>query len=67
MQRGQARGDITDTIDAKVLADAMQSLIVGTITHWLYQDPSEPLATRMRDAAEVFLSPVAEQRARSKR
>jgi AcrR family transcriptional regulator len=55
MLRGQARGDITGDHRAEDLGSALGSLIYGTITHWLYDDASEPLADRMRRAAEVFL------------
>jgi AcrR family transcriptional regulator len=67
VERGQARGDIDRSFDAVAIASAFHSLTNGTITHWLYQDPTSPLSVRMRDAAEVFLAPVAVQRARRAR
>ena len=55
MMRGQARGELTRAHRAEDLGSAFGSLINGTITHWLYDDASEPLPDRMRRAAEVFL------------
>jgi AcrR family transcriptional regulator len=62
IDRGQRRGELSDAFDAETLATAFRSLANGTITHWLYDDASEPLVARMRDAAEVFLSPVEVRR-----
>ena len=45
-------------LSADALASAFHSLTNGTITNWLYQDPTRPLTVRMHDAAEVFLSPI---------
>jgi AcrR family transcriptional regulator len=56
--RGQARGELSTDFSTETLAAAFHSLTNGTITHWLYEDPSASLAVRMHDAAEVFLSPV---------
>jgi AcrR family transcriptional regulator len=58
IKRGQRRGDIRDDLDAETIATACASLSNGTITGWLYHDDSAPLVSRMRDAAEVLLSPV---------
>jgi AcrR family transcriptional regulator len=58
MERGQRRGDLTSELPADALASAFESLTDGTITNWLYQDPTQPLMERLRDAVEVFLSPV---------
>jgi AcrR family transcriptional regulator len=58
VERGQARGELNGALDAAALANAFHSLVNGTITGWLYQDVPEPLVTRMRAAADVFLSPV---------
>ena len=59
IERGQRRGDIRDDFAAGTIADACVALINGTITGWLYHDDSSvPLVRRMRDAAEVLLSPV---------
>lgn len=55
MTRGQARGELTPQHRPEDLASAFDSLVFGTITHWLYDDASEPLAARMARAAEVFL------------
>src|SRR5262245_2190682 len=60
--RGQARGEMSTDFSTATLAAAFHSLTHGTITHWLYEDPSAPLAVRMHDAAEVFLSPVEVRR-----
>jgi AcrR family transcriptional regulator len=57
-ERGQARGELSTAFSTKTLAAAFHSLTNGTITHWLYEDPTAPLAVRMHEAAEVFLSPV---------
>ncbi len=57
--RGQERGDITKAHAAETLAGAFASLVTGTVTHWLYDDDTQPLRERMRDAADVFLAPVA--------
>jgi AcrR family transcriptional regulator len=57
-ERGQARGELNLGLSTDTLAAAFHSLTNGTITHWLYEDPTAPLVARMREAAEVFLSPV---------
>jgi AcrR family transcriptional regulator len=59
LARGQARGELSTAYRAEDLASAFDSLVNGTITHWLYGDAAEPLHERMRRAAEVFLGPVA--------
>lgn len=59
MMRGQARGELTTAHRAEDLGSALGSLVYGTITHWLYDDSSEPLPERMRRAAEVFLDGAA--------
>jgi len=59
LTRGQARGELVTNFDAQDLAVAFDSLVFGTITHWLYDDSSEPLNQRMSRAADVFLGPVA--------
>src|SRR2546428_401565 len=54
--------DVTMTevaAEAGGVASAFDSLVNGTITHWLYGDAAEPLRQRMRRAAEVFLGAVA--------
>jgi AcrR family transcriptional regulator len=56
--RGQDRGELTGAFEPETLATAFSSLANGTITRWLYDDESDPLVARMRDAAEVFLAPV---------
>jgi AcrR family transcriptional regulator len=58
IDRGQQRGELSDAFDPQTLATAFRSLANGTITHWLYDDASDPLVARMRDAAEIFLAPV---------
>jgi AcrR family transcriptional regulator len=57
-ERGQARGELNPRLSTDTLAASFHSLTNGTITHWLYEDPTAPLVARMREAAEVFLSPV---------
>jgi hypothetical protein len=66
IDRGQQRGELSDAFDSHTLATALRSLANGTITHWLYDDTSDPLVARMRDAAEVVLSPVETPRRRRK-
>jgi AcrR family transcriptional regulator len=58
VERGQARGDLNEALDADALARGFRSLANGTITGWLYHDESGSLMTLMRAAADVFLSPV---------
>lgn len=60
MTRGQARGELTRQHRAEVLASVFDSLVNGTITHWLYDDASESLQMRMRRVAEVFLHAAAQ-------
>jgi AcrR family transcriptional regulator len=64
MQRGQRRGDLSDEFTAEILTTAFKSLVNGTIIHWLYRDDAGSLTARMRDVAEVFLSPIERQPAR---
>jgi AcrR family transcriptional regulator len=59
LTRGQARGELSAEHRPEDLATAFDSLVFGTITHWLYDDASEPLHRRMQRAAEVFLGAVA--------
>ena len=59
LTRGQARGELRSALNPADLATAFDSLVFGTITHWLYDDASEHLEERMLAAAEVFLGPVA--------
>jgi len=59
LTRGQARGELVTNLDAQDLAVAFDGLVFGTITHWLYDDSSEPLNQRMLRASDVFLGPVA--------
>ena len=56
--RGQARGELSEAFDPNTLATAFRSLANGTITNWLYEDATDPLVVRMREAADVFLSPI---------
>jgi hypothetical protein len=59
LTRGQARGELLATLDVEDLAVAFDSLVFGTISHWLYDDSSEPLDQRMLSAANILLGPVA--------
>lgn len=59
LARGQQRGDLRSDFRAEDLATAFDALSNGTITHWLYDDPSKPLPERMQSAAEIFLGSVA--------
>ena len=60
IERGQQRGELTSAQQSDDLAMAFDSLVFGTITHWLYDDESESLRDRMLRAAEIFLGPVTE-------
>lgn len=64
--RGQARGELTRKQPSESLASAFDSLVFGTITHWLYEDHGEPLHERMLRAAELLLGGVAEPRPRTR-
>jgi AcrR family transcriptional regulator len=55
MLRGQARRELSAAHRAEDLGSAFAASVYGTITHWLYDDASEPLPERMLRAAEVFL------------
>jgi len=59
LARGQERGDLSRTLRAEDLASAFDSLVNGTIMHWLYGDAAEPLTERMKRAADVFLGAAA--------
>jgi AcrR family transcriptional regulator len=59
LTRGQARGALNADFDPMDLAIAFDSLVFGTITHWLYADSSQPLDERMRAASAVLLGSVA--------
>jgi TetR/AcrR family transcriptional regulator of autoinduction and epiphytic fitness len=61
--RGQRRGELGTAHRAEDLASAFDSLVNGTITHWLYGDAAEPLRERMGRAADVFLAGAASGRA----
>ncbi len=63
LTRGQARGELYSALNPEDLATAFDSLVFGTITHWLYDDASRPLTERMLAASEVFLGPVATESA----
>ena len=57
--RGQARGDLLRGAQPEDLASAFDSLVSGTIVHWLYEAPGEPLHARMLRAAEILLGGIA--------
>jgi AcrR family transcriptional regulator len=63
LTRGQARGELDPTLDPEHLAVAFDSLVLGTLTHWLYDDASSSLRERMLASSRVFLGPVAMQSA----
>lgn len=56
---GQERGEIRADLSAESLVLALTSLVNGVITYWLYTDASVPLHSRMDDAIEAVLGPVA--------
>ena len=60
IERGQQAGELRAGFRAEDLAMAFDSLVFGTITHWLYDDASESLRLRMQRAADILLSPVAD-------
>jgi AcrR family transcriptional regulator len=57
--RGQARGELVRTQPAEDLASAFDSLVSGTIIHWLYEDLGEPLHARMLRAVDLLLGGIA--------
>lgn len=59
LTRGQKRGDLSREHDPDALANALGSLVNGTITGWLFNESEPSLRERMRAAAEIFLGPVA--------
>ncbi len=59
LARGQTRRELASEHRAEDLAWAFDSLVNGTIIHWLYDDASQSLQQRMQRAAEIFLGPVA--------
>ena len=59
LTRGQARGDLVRGPQPEDLASAFDSLVSGTIVHWLYEAPGEPLHARMLRAAEILLGGIA--------
>lgn len=62
LERGQQQGELRAEHRPADLAMAFDSLVFGTITHWLYDDASESLQLRMERAADVFLGPVASEK-----
>jgi len=67
LARGQERHELHRKYRAEDLASAFDSLVNGTITHWLYGDAAEPLRDRMARAADVFLGEVAMDSAAERR
>lgn len=59
LARGQKRGDLNPEQDPDALANALTSLVNGTITGWLFNEGEPSLRERMRVAAEIFLGSVA--------
>ena len=59
IKRGQARGDLSRDYLPEDMTEAFNSLIAGTITHWLYDTYTEPLRARLTRTANMFLSPMA--------
>ncbi len=57
--RGQERGELSPDFAPIELANAFDSLAVGTINRWLYDDASGSLCDRMLRAAEIFLGATA--------
>jgi AcrR family transcriptional regulator len=59
--RGQARGELVRSQQPEAMASAFDSLVFGTVIHWLYEDRGEPLHARMLRAADVLLGGIALQ------
>jgi AcrR family transcriptional regulator len=57
--RGQARGELSRAHPPESLASAFDSLVFGTVTHWLYEDHGETLHERMLRAADLLLGGIA--------
>ncbi len=57
--RGQARGELVRGQPAEDLASAFDSLVSGTIVHWLSEDLGEPLHARMLRAVDLLLGGIA--------
>jgi AcrR family transcriptional regulator len=53
--RGQERGELSREFTTTELSSAFDSLSVGTINRWLYEDASGSLRDRILRAAEIFL------------
>jgi AcrR family transcriptional regulator len=62
--RGQERGELSRDFTPAELASALDSLSVGTINRWLYEDASGSLRDRMRRAGEFFLRAAATARSK---
>ena len=58
LKRGQERGDVSKEFSVGTLTAVFHSLVNGTIVNWLYGDLTRDLATDLRDAVDVFLSPI---------
>jgi AcrR family transcriptional regulator len=65
LMRGQARGDLLRDSQPEELASAFDSLVSGTIVHWLYEASGEPLHAQMLRAAEILLGGIAAERGAS--
>src|SRR5262245_22979748 len=63
--RGQERREVSREFTPTELASAFDSLSVGTINRWLYEDASGSLRDRMVRAAEIFVRAAATVRTRS--
>jgi len=59
LARGQERGELSRALRVEDLASAFDSLVNGTIMHWLYADAADPLRQRMQRAADIFLGAAA--------
>lgn len=65
LARGLERGDLASSVPASSLAAAFDSLVIGTINHWLFEEATGSLRDRMAEAAEIFLGGVAAVEVRS--
>jgi AcrR family transcriptional regulator len=66
LARGQQRGELSPDFDPRDLASAFDSLSVGTINRWLYDDTSGSLRDRMLRAGEIFLGAAAPAQSRKR-
>ena len=67
IERGQRRNEIRDDFSAGELASAYMNLANGTITEWLFADPTGSLKERMERAAAIYLEGASLKKAQRMR